>query len=507
MDFSSFQFLSIVLRYYFFIYPKMTNRIVIILLFLVSGLNAQEQFGASSSNYTPTLSVFTNPSSMLDSKTWLDIHIIGAGAYVNNNMVYVENSGVLPLIRQRDRQFDNNSVKFNRDRNNYKAYNRNFVNVLSGVWSQGDHAAGLFFNARSFTMARGISGDLVGMIDSSLAGFSVAKNQPFDFSNMYLSSVNFGEIQLSYGYTFYKKKRDMLMGGISVKKFIPIAGAAAQVNELRFNLASDTSFNYLFANMDAMYVQQSAKFLKGGMGLDLGVTFQKMEADCRSYQPNSKKMGCRTLHYKYKLGVSVLDIGSVKFNKDDVQSQGVRINEPNLYYSNYDQINTDTIFQAIQTLDTILGDEDIRNVNKIHLPTALSVQFDYNVWDSKVYAFGSLMQGLPISQNKFGLRRANSLMVGARFESRFFDIALPISLYDYTTPQIGLSMRIYCLTIGTDKLLSLFGNTNLYGGDIYAHVKIPIFYNPKCRKKAKSNFKQYNPNQIRKKKSECDAYQ
>ena len=63
----------------------------------------------------------------------------------------------------------------------------------------------------------------------------------------------------------------MLMGGISVKKFIPIAGAAAQVNELRFNLASDTSFNYLFANMDAMFVQQSANFMKGGMGLDLGV--------------------------------------------------------------------------------------------------------------------------------------------------------------------------------------------------------------------------------------------
>jgi hypothetical protein len=299
----------------------------------------------------------------------------------------------------------------------------------------------------------------------------------------------------------------MLMGGISIKKFVPIAGAAVQVNDARFNLASDTSFNYLYADMDAMFVQQTENFFKGGMGLDLGFTYQKMESDCRSYFPNSKKMGCRTLNYKYKIGVSILDIGSVKFNPSDVQSQGIRISQPSLYFSNYADVNSDSIFQAIENLDTLLNDENIKNVNKIHLPTAISAQFDYNLWDAKFYAFGSIMQGLPISQQKFGMRRANSLMVGARFESRFFDIAIPISLYDYTTPQIGLSMRIYCLTIGTDKLLSMLGRTNLYGGDFYAHLKIPIYYNPKCRKKAKSGYKQYSPKNIRKKKSECDAYQ
>lgn len=485
----------------------MTNRISILFIFFVSSFSAQEQFGASASNYTPTLSAFTNPSAMLDAKTWLDLHIVGAGSYSMNNMVYIENSGVLPLIRERNQRFDESSVQLNRDRNNYKVYSRNFVNVLSGVWSQGDHAAGLFFNARSFTIGRRFSDGLVDMIDSAIVGAEIAKNTDFDFSKMYLSSLNFGEIQLSYAYTFYKKKRDMLMGGISVKKFIPIAGAGLHVNDLRFNLASDSSFNYLYADMDAMYVQQSQNFFRGGMGLDLGFTYQKMEADCRGYYPNSKKMGCRTIGYKYKVGVSLLDIGSVKFNPDDVQRQGVRINLPDLYYTNISEVDPDSIFQAISSLDTIINDERVRNPNKIHLPTALSVQFDYNVWNSKVYAFGSLMQGLPISRNKFGLRRANSLMVGARFESRIFDLAIPLSLYEYTTPQLGLSVRLYCVTVGTDKLLSLLGRTDLYGGDFYAHVKIPIFYNPKCKKRAKSGYKQYSPKNIRKKKTDCDAYQ
>ena len=486
----------------------MINRIIFyLILFFSANSFAQEQLGASTSNYTPTLSVFTNPSSMLDAKTWLDIHIVGGGAYAMNNLAYVENSGIIPLIRNRDKGFDNSSVKFDKNRNNYKVYNRNFVNILSGVWSQGDHAAGVFFNARSFSIARGVSDDLIGIIDSSLIGNPVAKNYDFDFSEMNLSSINFGEIQLSYGYMFYKKRRDMLMGGISVKKFIPIAGAALQVNDLRFNLCSDTSFNYLFADMDAMFAQQSNNFLKGGMGLDLGFTYQRMLSDCRGYFPNSRKMGCRTLNYKYKIGVSVLDIGSAKFNKDDVQRKGVRIDLPDLYYADYTDVDPDDIFQAIQSLDSIFDDERVGNVNKIDLPTALSVQFDYNLFQSRFYGFGSIMQGLPISKQKFGLRRANSLMVGARFESRFCDIAIPISLYEYTTPQIGLSMRIYCLTIGTDKLLSLFGNTNVHGGDIYAHLKIPIFYNPKCRGRKGSSPKSYNPKQIRKKKNDCPAYQ
>ena len=347
---------------------------------------------------------------------------------------------------------------------------------------------------------------MIDIIDSSLVGNPIAKNYDFDFSGMYLSSVNFGEIQLSYGYTFFKKQRDMLMGGISLKKFIPIAGAAAQVDDARTNLQSDTSFNYLFADMDAMFVQQSANYFKGGMGLDLGFTYQRMESNCQSYFPNSKRMGCNRKNYKYKIGVSILDIGSVKYNEDDVQRQGIRIDEPNLYYSNYTDIDPDSIFRAIQSLDTIIDDERVGNANKIHLPTALSIQFDYNLYNSKLYGFGSLMQGLPISKKKYGQRRANSLMAGIRFESKIFDFAIPISLYDYVTPQIGLSMRIYCLTVGTDKLLSLFGNTDVYGGDIYAHLKIPIFYNPKCRKKSGGR-RGYNPKQIKKKKNDCPAYQ
>jgi hypothetical protein len=481
----------------------MKNRFLVVSIALSFNFYAQEQFGASASNYTPTLSVFTNPSSMLDAKTKVDIHLVGAGVYAINNLVYLDKSGIIPLARQRGNSFDINSVKFNKDRKRYKVYSRVFANVLSGVWSQGDHAAGLFFNVRSFTMARGYSKNFRTIIDSAVAGVSLSKNKEYSFPNIFLSSLNFGEVQASYGYTFYKERRDMMMGGISIKKFIPLAGASAQVFDTRFNLASDTSFNYVEANMDAMFAAQSKNYFKGGMGLDLGFTYQKMEGDCQDYLPNSKKYGCRSLDYKYKIGVSIIDIGSIKFNKEDVQSQSIRLKEPNYFEPNF----SDSILQSIESLDNSSNTKRIRKVNRIHLPTAVSVQFDYNIHKAKFYCFGSIVQGIPISKQRFGMRRANSLMLGARFESRIFDIAVPFSLYDYVTPQVGLSLRLYCFTIGTDKLLSLVSRTKLYGADFYVHVNVPIFFNPKCGQKVQGgNKKESKKSARRKKKRICESY-
>jgi hypothetical protein len=469
---------------------------------------AQEQFGSSFSNYTPTQSVFMNPSSMLDSKTWLDIHIVGAGTYAMNNMVYLRNSSVLKAIKSDERTMQN-SIRYNRNRRVNSVYNRTFANALSGVWSQGDFAAGLFFNVRSFTTVRGIPDEAIDIIDGSIAGDQFEQNKDYSYRDLNVSSLTFGEVQLSLGYTFYKKRLDMLMGGISIKKFVPLLGGAARIYDARFNQSSDTSFAYLNADIDAMYTNQIAPNFRGGMGLDIGFTYQKMTAYCQSYFPNSKRNGCKQIPYKYKVGVSILDIGSVKYDQQVVQSRGIRINYDTTYYTRFDNFEQDSIFQIISGLDTVFNDEDIKNPNKIHLPTALSLQFDYNLWKSKVYFNASLMQGFPIRNQKFGSRRPNSLMVGVRYESRIFDVSIPFSLYEYSMPQLGFEFRIYCLTVGTDKLLSLVGTPSLYGADIYAALKIPIFYNPQCKTKMKNKNKSEAAKQkgYRKKRNNCPAYQ
>jgi hypothetical protein len=128
----------------------------------------------------------------------------------------------------------------------------------------------------------------------------------------------------------------------------------------------------------------------------------------------------------------------------------------------------------------------VRKPNKIRLPTFASVQFDYNVWASRFYVNATIIQGLPVPKRRFGLRHANSLSVTPRFETYFFEFAMPFSLYEYRYPQLGAALRLGPITLGSDKLLSWIKSDNLYGADIYFHLKIPIHYHPKCRKRAKA---------------------
>lgn len=478
---------------------------ILLVLCLPSVLFAQEQYGAAFSNYTPTNSVFLNPSSMLDAKTWLDIHIVGAGTYANNNFVSLNNTNWVRVLRTEGEGLDEDDVEFHQNKNKYHAYNRTFAQVLSAVWSQGDHAAGLFFNVRSYTAARGVPDYAAQFIENGVPEYTPQHNIDYSLKNVYASSVNYGEIQLSYAYTFYKKRKDMLMGGISIKKFLSIGGAAANIYNMNFNVRNDSLLSIFELDADGMVTPDPQLYAKGGMGLDLGFTYQKMMSDCSSYYPNSKRMGCRYLPYKYKLGFSIMDIGSVKFAEDNVQFAGYSFQSYDwLQYSDQD-VDEDNPLNVFQNQESSIDEGRVKKPYKIHLPTYISVQGDYNLWASRVYAKAAIVQALPISRNKFGVRRANSLMVGVRYESRIFDVSIPLSLYEYRTPQIGLAVRVYCLTIGTDKLFHLMGNSKLYGGDIYAHLKIPIFYNPKCRAHKRSG-RDYDAGKIRRRKDGCDAY-
>ena len=132
-----------------------------------------------------------------------------------------------------------------------------------------------------------------------------------------------------------------------------------------------------------------------------------------------------------------------------------------------------------------LNVEFLELLNKMSLPTFMSVQFDYNLWASRVYVNGTIIQGIPAGRRTFGVRHANSLSVTPRYESYWIELALPFSLYEYRYPQMGAAVRLGPLTVGTDKLISWISRTDLYGADIYMHLKIPIQYNPKCRQRFK----------------------
>ncbi len=432
---------------------------------------------------------------MLDSKVWLDINLVGVGTYVNNDLVYLQSQAWTPLIRDltsnTGRQLTEDDVMYNQNRRRYHAYNRTFVHLPSVVWSQGNFAAGLSTGARSYTAARKVPDFVARFIENGVQQYTVQHDIDYSVNDVKAAHLSFGEIKGSLAYTFHRRNRDMFMAGVSLSKFFSVAGAGANIYDFDFNVDNDSLIAVARLESDLMYTNNPRFNPRGGVGFDIGFTWQRMLSGAEYYYPNSKKMGCRQNAYKWKLGVSVIDIGSVKFDPNDIQFTGYNFDSYdwlNYADTDVDEDNATALVPAEAQPEGVTNPSGrVRSPEKVRLPTFASVQFDYNVWASRFYVNATIIQGIPVSDRKFGLRHANSLSVTPRYETYWFEAALPISLYEYQHPQLGLSLRFGPVTIGSDKLINWFIPSRLYGGDIFAHIKVPIQYHPKCKTKVKGS--------------------
>jgi hypothetical protein len=108
---------------------------------------------------------------------------------------------------------------------------------------------------------------------------------------------------------------------------------------------------------------------------------------------------------------------------------------------------------------------------RVWLPATISLQFEYHL-KQNIYLSALWMH--PIRFNSRTVWRPAQLAFIPRWENRYFGISIPISLSNYTDPRMGLAIRIYSFTIGTDRLGSLFGVSNFNGMDFYFSFRFNI---------------------------------
>lgn len=206
------------------------------------------------------------------------------------------------------------------------------------------------------------------------------------------------------------------------------------------------------------------------MGLDIGVVYVKRKGiDNKRY-----KRLCDQQYndYKYRIGISILDIGRIKY-KNNTQLHSY--DNVNILWQDYDTLSFDNINQMVSELSNVFyGDPDASlqaTSMKIGLPTALSVQADLH-FSKNIYFGGYWIH--PIRLNRHTLRRPAQLSFVPRYETKYLEFSLPLSLYEYQYPRVGASVRLYFLTIGTERIGTWIGLSNLDGMDLYFSVKIGI---------------------------------
>jgi len=446
---------------------------------------AQEMSGVFWGNYSGATSMLINPAMMTNTHDFLSINLVSGDLFVQNNFAYIPagDYSAWDAVKQRP------LPEYGEKNDNFIYYDNNklkdaVVNLRlmgpSAMIQLGDHAFGFSTGVRVFTSGNYLPWEMPVFGYESLK-YDELHNIKFDDYNFDFQANVWGEFGLSYAYNLIKYFDQRLTVGISAKYLMGYSGMYTDVDNIEYIVQNDSIINLNNLNAEIGFAlpidydnndfPDSGPNIKGsGLGLDIGVVYIKRKfVDEKRWK---KLCGQRYEEYKYRIGVSIVDIGRIKY-KNNAQLHS--FDNVSVLWENYDTTSFDNVNQLMGDFSNLVyGDKDAslkETSMKIGLPTALSVQADFNI---RKNIFLGAFWIHPLRLNAHTMRRPAQLALIPRIETREIEFALPLTLYQYNDFRMGASLRLFFFTVGTDNIGTWLGTSNLDGLDVYFSVKFGL---------------------------------
>ncbi|MCD4696697.1 MAG: DUF5723 family protein [Bacteroidales bacterium] len=451
---------------------------------------AQDMLGIVQGNYAGVYGIGINPSSMATSKLYLDINLIGIQGYVNNKYIYIDRNDFFQLV------INNKIPKYYTEENEHRSYNiyrnnidkHSFQNIrISGPGAMlvdGKHAYGLNTSFRTVTAFEGVPNDVAIFLYEAI---DYEKQHQINYSHIdpiKTGSLSWFELGLSYAYNFHRYRWNHWSAGITLKPLFGSAGFYTILENVDYRVendslafASNATFNYgvsVPVNYNSNELQLSPTFRGFGFGVDAGITFQKTTKGHQNFvysriceQPYEK--------YNYRIGLSIIDLGYIKFSKDAIYERYT--NASTTWYKPDDILPDSTVNTIVQKINYYFNPENESSEKDdnfvMYLPPSLSLQAD--IWLNKQYYLNSMIfYGIKIG--KGFVTRPSILSITPRYETARMEISLPVSVYrwKFSEPRIGFSFRFGNAFFGFDNLNSFLGLSDFTGFDFYAGIRLNL---------------------------------
>jgi len=472
-------------------------------------ISAQNYLGVQSSNYAGVMGTDIQPASFVDGRFMFDLNLASfnfnlytnAGAFdtkdmpkwwvksFNDQTIY--DSWAKPDSTFADRYFvkryDANSSKL------LGFYNNTQIDVLNFMFHiKPTIAVGFSAKMRSITNIDNIDPKLAVLAENELDYSDLWKVQ----LNEELLSVNH-LTWLEYGINYAQVLKDdnehfMKVGG-RLKYLSGLAAGYLWTDNFQYKLENaDTSmvlqgdFDYGYSgNIDDMgnstgLPKQASKF---GVGLDLGFVYEwrpdwkeykyDMDGETNLWRRDQEK-------YKIRAGVSIVDIGGMKFQKGGL-SRNFSVNSNNLF--NLHVFDQDTsLLDMDGTIDSLItnspdwtSSENTSSTFFMKTPTALSLQFDYHIWK---WFYVNTTGVINLLSKKSGnhVHIANQWSITPSFDYAWFGLHIPVSINSYSGFKAGIATRLGPLTVGMTDFKTLFATGQVRGAEFFAGLRVPILY-------------------------------
>lgn len=493
---------------------------------LFSSSVAQEFLPALNDNYMGINQVTLQPGAIADSRFKVDVNFFGMSSDIYNNMIRFKTAGVLnPFgIITDENWWDDNAYLNDPDGKDKSAiFNQTALGPSFLITIDSKQAIGFTYRMRNIMNADNVSEPLARSIYED---FKIPEYWRKWYYNENLRAVN--HVFADYGLTYAREVIDLdahyMKAGITVKLLQGIGGAYLQADEFYYYFynvednpqeADYISWNSPYVNSGVSdnwnwgsevndYFDSGFKYsftAKPSVGLDLGVVYEfRPKHKDYLYDMDGKTGLVRKDLNKYllKVGVSVLDIGRLRYEKyynsqdftaaftpDYLQryQSGNNAVPNNTHWMDIEEVTlgvppyvnfADTVNRRAQLGQGIVSGTQNEDEFTIKLPTAFSLQVDFNVVKGlylNLTTFTALNQGFT---NKGNSHYISNYSLTPRYEHKWFGVMLPIQYNQFQKFNVGLGLRAAFFYFGVNNLFtSLFNDP--YGTSVYAGVKIPIW--------------------------------
>lgn len=433
---------------------------------------AQSYIGYIQDNYSGIHGVSYNPGTIVASPYRLDINLASFSALGTNDYYGVKFADVF----KNGYDFDTQAKKFPSSDNNAiintDVFGPSFMFNIAPK-----HSIGLFTRGRALVNVVELNGELFSKFDNNFNDTQDYDLNEGDF-NMVMNS--WAELGLSYGTVLFNKGNHFLKGGISLKYLQGVANSYAYGRNVSvtYNARTLPLDNQITATGQFVYggtedFEKAAEDFdfnsnSRGFGVDLGLVYEiRKDSYINDYSPN----------YKLKFGLSVTDIGSIKYKQNTQKNYNftdVTVNEN-------DVENADTFEDVLALFDpAAVPTGSVKTL----LPTALHANVDWNFY-KKFYLNlnGDLNLNERKSLNQTAI--ANTIALTPRYESKWFSAYLPINYMNYRELNVGTGFRFGPVFLGSGSILSNLVSDESKGVDVYFGLKIPIYKGDKKVKEEK----------------------
>lgn len=417
---------------------------------------AQDLPGFKTSNYNGVIGVYSNPANVAQNNYKWDIHLFSIGVGVGNNNA----SFSLKNLSDTDSLLNRMVGNPNKASNALLAADVRALSFMIGL----NRKSGIAFTYRGRTMLN--TTDLDGTFGKQIIDEG-NNNSSFPYTissdkDMRITANAWSEIGLTYGRVLLDKPNHFMKVGVSAKYLAGVANAYININKLKGTLAQDPSTEEVFlrnatggleigtagVSLDDFDLTQLTAFESTGFGIDLGFIYE--------FRPKGNT-GKRN-NYKLRLGVSLSDMGSIKYEKNQNNSGGYNMNigSPGLNLKELGDQEIDNIKDYLDSKPQFFTPiNSSGNTYNVSLPSMLNIDVDYKIMGGLyVNAAANVNMVSSTAAKVFNNRYYNSYTVTPRLESKSFGVFVPINQSDLSGLNAGVALKLGPLFIGSGSIIT-----------------------------------------------------